>query len=566
MNRWVMTLAVIGIALGSCTDTGHRPSAPDATAAEPAGECSGAVDKAFRAWERAGFSGSIAVSTRGELECQAGYGWADRASDTPNTADTVFSIGSVSKAFTAAAAVSLVDAGRLRLDDRAGDLVPELRGPAARATVRQLLLHTSGLTGSHGEDHQPLSRRRAIETIGDLELAFAPGTDYAYSNAGYTLLSLIIESASGESYRGYLASRILTLPDDATIGGFWDGEPAAPGPRATGYLDDGATGETGDFAGPHWALAGNGDIAMTMPDLATWTHALFTDQLLSPAAVDVIRRPGFNHGDGTSETPGWVAIDESLFGEPVRASSGGGGDIGHNTIVAWLPDSERVIAIASNTPKVSAGDLLRKLTPALVAGDPLPTPDAPDSAIDPAELAAVAGRYELGRAGSFDVVAGAGRLEITAHGRAAVPALFPMPQGVRDASAAVHEERVMAMLAGETAQGRQERRALESELGGTITGIEPVGTIVDGGELRTYVTVDSASESMLAWYAVDEAGGVAAVMIGADPPSRSFIPTGDGAYRLDDPAGTAPEVVAKFDGRRLTISGPDVATSARRTT
>src|SRR5690606_33472981 len=151
---------------------------------------------------------------------------------------TVFAIGSVSKAFTAAAVFGLVDGGELALGDRAGDLVPGLGGPAAEATVEQLLLHTGGLTGSHGEDHVPLGREEAVTALSELERAFAPGTDFGYSNSGYTLLALIVEEVSGRSYRDHMSEEVLRLPGrEEPVGGFWDGEPAPSGPRATGYVD-----------------------------------------------------------------------------------------------------------------------------------------------------------------------------------------------------------------------------------------------------------------------------------------------------------------------------------------
>ena len=103
--------------------------------------------EALSTWEAAGFSGSIAVTGAGAPECVAAFGVADPASGRANTPDTVFSLGSVSKAVTAAAVFRLVDAGALALDDRAGDLVPGLAGPATDATVEQLLVHTSGLAG-----------------------------------------------------------------------------------------------------------------------------------------------------------------------------------------------------------------------------------------------------------------------------------------------------------------------------------------------------------------------------------------------------------------------------------
>jgi CubicO group peptidase (beta-lactamase class C family) len=554
----VATLALLVACTTDADSPQASPAAPDTQAA-----CPPELDDAFGAWADAGFSGSVAITSGGEPDCLAAYGSADRATDTPNTVDTVFSIGSVTKAFTAATIFDLIDDGSLSLTDRAGDLVPDLTGPVADATVEQLLLHTSGLTGSHGADHEPLTRDEAVAAIGGLGLAFAPGSGYLYSNAGYTLLAIIVEEVAGTSYRDHATSEILRLPDGAVAGGFWDGEPAAPGPRAVGYRDDGSTGESGDFAGPHWAVDGNGALAMTTRDLATWTHALFTGQVVSPASADAIGSAGVDLGDGRSETPGWVAYDASIYGEPALASAGGGGDVGHNAVVAWLPESGRVVAIASNTPEVTAEALLQAVAPALVAGDPLPTPAGPAGDVDPSDLAAAAGTYGLETGGSWDVtVEDDDELAISATGADAVAALFPLPDGYGVDDVAGHEERVRAMLAGETQQGREEREALESDVG-PIDDVELVGTIVDGGELRTYVTITSGDESVPGWYALDEEGGIAAVQLDAAPPTLVVAPSGDGAYRPVDPTGSGPDVTVAFRDGGVTVTGPTGSTDAR---
>src|SRR3546814_20068564 len=72
---------------------------------------------------------------------------------------------------------------------------------------------------------------------------FSSDLDFLYSNAGYTLLALVVEETAGMTYRDQLASEILPLPDGRSAGGFWAGEPAAPGPRAGGYLEDGPRSE-----------------------------------------------------------------------------------------------------------------------------------------------------------------------------------------------------------------------------------------------------------------------------------------------------------------------------------
>jgi len=562
-RRRLAGLAVaVALALAACSsDTGTPEAEP--RRGDDAG-CDPELAEGFEAWADAGFSGSIAVSTGGRSACLAAYGDADQADGRPNTVDTVFSIGSISKAVAGAAVLDLVDQGRLSLDDRAGDLVPGLDGPVAAATVEQLLLHTSGLAGSHGQDHVALARDEAVAAIGGLELASAPGADFLYSNAGYTLLALIVEDVSGRDYRDQLVDRVL--PPAA---GFWDGEPAAPGPRAVGYRDDGPTAVMGDFAGPHWALAGNGDVAMTVEDLATWTHSLFAGEAVSPAMVDVLTATRFDLGDGTAEAPGWVAYDDSLLGEPFFATAGGGGDVGHNAVVVWLPESEQVVAMASNTPDVSAEALLQAVGPALVAGDPLPAPEgagagsSPD--VDPDAAAAVAGTYALADGGSFEASPRDGRLAVAADGKAAVAALFPPPDGVADDEARAHEAGVVALLDGSTQEGREERDALAADIG-PIEDVAVVGTVVDEGELRTYVVVTGADEELLLWYALDDGGGIAAAEGPTDPPTLLLVPLSSGSadtYRPDDPTGTGPDVTVTFtDDGRMTVTGPAGTTEA----
>ncbi|WP_053202102.1 serine hydrolase domain-containing protein [Jiangella muralis] len=543
MTRFLPALlAAAAVLLAACTSDAESPASP-AGSARSAGSASDGCDAALDAWADAGFSGSVAITTAGEPVCEAGYGAADRAADRPNTADTVFAIGSVTKAFTAAAVLGLADDGRLTLDDRVGDLLPELRGPVADATVRQLLVHTSGLNGSAGADHQPLSRDDALAAIGAMEQAFPPGTDYLYTNAGYTLLALVVEEVAG-SYREHAATRVLR---DLPSAGFWDGSPAARGDRAVGYLDDGSTGAAGDFTGPHWALDGNGALAMSMPDLAAWTRSLFTGGVVSQEAAEVLATPEVDLGDGVGETPGWVAYDASAFGVPFLASAGGGGDVGHEAMVVWIPDGERVLAVASNGPEVTAEELVEAIGPALAAGEPIPGPDVPGGTVDPGVAAAIVGDYRLDTGGAYQVSDDDG-LRIAAHGADAVRALFPPgdPDAVRE-----HERAVAALLAGETEAGREELVALDDDFG-PIGGAEPAGTVLADGELRTYVTLDTGGGPLLAWYALNDEGGVDGVDVGTDPPAVPLAPNGDG-FRPADPAGAGPDVTVSFGDDTVTV-------------
>jgi CubicO group peptidase (beta-lactamase class C family) len=231
MKRILAMMMMVAMVVAGCGGGADTPSTRPAAA----NRC----DPALRAWADAGFSGSISVSTRGKLGCSGAYGRANQAAGKPNTAATVFSIGSISKAFTAAAVLDLADAGKLSLADRAGKLIPELRGPAADATVEQLLLHTSGLTGLHGSDHEPLGRDEALAAIGRLERAFEPGSDFLYSNAGYTLLALIVERtsacATASTWRhGSCGCRAATSPAGSGTASRARRDPA---PSATSRMD-----------------------------------------------------------------------------------------------------------------------------------------------------------------------------------------------------------------------------------------------------------------------------------------------------------------------------------------
>ncbi|WP_199043908.1 serine hydrolase domain-containing protein [Glycomyces salinus] len=544
--RRIPTILAAALLAAACTADADTPDEPEA-----APVCDPGLVSALSAWAEAGYSGSIALTDEAGLACATGFGAADAESGEPNTAATVFAIGSVSKAFTAAAIFDLADAGTLALDDRAGDLLPGLEGPAAAVTVEQLLLHTGGLAGSHGADHEPLDRDEAVEALSGLESAFDPGTDYLYSNSGYTLLALIVDEQSGKAYRGYLAEEILPLS-----GGFWDGEPAAPGPRAIGYEGGERAASTGDFEGPHWALAGNGDLAMTAGDLASWTSALFEGEIISPEATALLTETGFDHGDGSTELPGWVALDAAGFGTPVYASTGGGGDTGHQAVTAWLPESGRSITVTSNTDEITAEELLEAVGPALASGEPLPVPETQEA--DPAELRAAEGAYTLETGGTLAVAAEASALAVSAEGADAVEALFEPTGDVVD-----HEAAVESLLNGETEAGREELEVLEDDLG-PIEEIELAGTVFEESELRTYVRLTTGGETRLAWYALDEHGQIAGVLLGAEPPVFKLVPADDGEFRQQDLSGAGRGVRVRFEDGLMTVTGPGGTVEARR--
>lgn len=176
--------------------------------------------------------GALAVVKNGKLVYARGYGWADREKRQAAQADSLFRIASISKPFTAVAVLQLVERGKLRLDDRAFDLLKlapvVAKGDApdprlAKITIRQLLQHSGGWDREKSFD--PMFRPGQIaETVGspaparpDAVIRYMlgkpldndPGTHYAYSNFGYCVLGRVIEKVSGLGYEEYVRKNVL---------------------------------------------------------------------------------------------------------------------------------------------------------------------------------------------------------------------------------------------------------------------------------------------------------------------------------------------------------------------
>lgn len=548
-HRPLLAALVLTVAAGSCADATDRPEQADPVPVTGSCDDDG-LASALAAWGGAGFNGSVVVDGP-DRSCHLGVGRIEGDAGPPITTDTTFAIGSVSKAVVAVAVLRLEAAGKLALTDPAGQHVTGLSGPAADATIESLLLHTSGLVGSHGQDHVALGRDDAVAAISALEVDEASKGRFLYSNAGYTLLALVMEGASSVEYRRLLVDEVL--PDGA---GFWDGEPAAAGERAVGLRDGEPTGFDGSFAGPHWALQGNGDVAMSAALLAEWTRDAFTGTSLPPAAIDRMSE-GVVDDDGQGVTVGWGRLEADVFGEVAIGAAGGGGDVGHEVVALWLPESERVVVVASSTDQVTAEALLRSIGPAIVDGEPIPRPDDPVE-VDDEVLDAAEGSYAIAPADGFEVVRADGGLDVTPTGGTALEAL--LPPDATQAEVADHEAAVVSLLAGETDAGAEEVAVLEDE-NGPLRDVTVLGSTSEG-ELRTYVDLTFADARATGWYALNDSGGIEGVDLGGLPQVH-VTATADG-FRIDGrpPGGDA--VTVTFADDAITVRGPTGTVVAER--
>ncbi len=163
------------------------------------------------------FSGTVLIARKGEPIFAEAYGLASREFSVPNRVDTKYNLGSINKIFTKTAVALLLSEGRLSLDDEIGDHLPDYpnREAAEKVTVRQLVEMTSGIGDFFGERFRttPKSQLRTLEDylplFADEPLEFEPGTGNRYSNGGYVVLGLVVQSAAGEDYYDYVRGRIF---------------------------------------------------------------------------------------------------------------------------------------------------------------------------------------------------------------------------------------------------------------------------------------------------------------------------------------------------------------------
>jgi CubicO group peptidase (beta-lactamase class C family) len=324
-------------------------------------------------------SASIAVVQHGKLAYTQAYGFArlttDSAPPVPATPDLRYSIGSISKQFTAAAILMLQEQGKLSLDDPVGKFIPGLtRGD--EVTIRQILSHTSGYQDYWPEDYvmtpmlQPETAQQILDTWAKKPLDFDPGTQWQYSNTNFVIAGRIVEIVSGEPLFQFLTERIFRplgmtsvwnsdenrlMPSDATPYYRHALGPLRPAPQE----------------GAGWMFAA-GELAMTAHDLALWDESLIAQSLLEPESykqmftdvklkngdpthyglgVDVRDREGHRSIEHSGEVSGFVSDDEVLVDDGVA------------------------VAVLTNQDAVGAAGTIAKLAAPLVAGYPLTAPE-----------------------------------------------------------------------------------------------------------------------------------------------------------------------------------------------
>lgn len=234
------------------------------------------------------FMGDVLVAEGDHIILKAASGYADLDWSIPNTLDTKFRIGSLTKQFTAASILLLQERGKLSVNEPIKTYLPDLPDAWRKVTVDNLLTHTSGIpnfTGAPGfnvyerQSHNP---EESVALVRDRPLDFEPGTRFYYSNTNYLLLGEIIEHVSGMPYASFLRQNIF-IPVGMTETGV-DVDSAILPKRAQGYASAQEGFRRADAISMTVPFSA-GFLYSTVGDLLTWEHALFAGKVITAMSL-----------------------------------------------------------------------------------------------------------------------------------------------------------------------------------------------------------------------------------------------------------------------------------------
>ena len=324
-------------------------------------------------------SASVAVVQHGKLVYTHAYGSARLATPTtpavPATPEMRYSIGSISKQFTAAAILLLQEQGKLTLDDAVGKYIPGLtRGNDV--TIRQILSHTSGYQDYWPEDYvmtpmlQPESAQQILDTWAKKPLDFEPGIQWQYSNTNFVIAGRIVETVTGAPLMDFLIARIFRPLGMKSV---WNSDEAKlTSVDATAYYRR-ALGplRVAPKEGRGWMFAA-GELAMTAHDLALWDESLIAQSILKPDSykqmfTEVKLKDGkgahYGLGVGVADRDGHRSIEHS--GEV-------SGFVSDNEV---LIDDGVAVAVLTNQDAVGAASTIARLAAPAVLNAPATAPE-----------------------------------------------------------------------------------------------------------------------------------------------------------------------------------------------
>lgn len=401
--RWPLALVAGVVALGWAAWS-WRADEPDERS-----ELERTIDEVVeREMREQGIAGvSIGVSRGLRIIRARGYGFADLENGVEADAETVYQVGSITKQFTAAAVLAAAEEGTIDLRAPITRYLAEF-GAFSDVTVEHLLSHTGGVKNYTtfaswwGGLALEVTPRSLTDFFRDAPLDFPPGTRFAYSNSGYVLLGLMLESVSGLRFGGLLNERLFTTHRlDRTA--FCDDRLLVPN-RARGYRSTAVGFEHAAYVSMSQAYAAGGVCSSAM-DLLRWSRALHHGAVVDERSYREMTTAR-TLPDGTRIEYGYGLAIGYVQGH--HRFTHVGGMLGFAGQLSYYDEEDLAIAVLANTEGANAARIEREIARIVLGLDTDRTLDLP---LSPVALQRYVGTYDLGLT-SVDVVAEEGRLVV----------------------------------------------------------------------------------------------------------------------------------------------------------
>lgn len=371
------------------------------------------------------FNGSVLIARGGITFFDGGFGWADAEKKIVNDVSTRFQIASISKTFTAALVLKLVEQGAIGLDEPLRAHLESCPETWNAITVHHLLTHTSGIP-NHTEQPdfeinfgKPYSPEQILATIRDLPLTFKTGERYSYSNSNYLLLAMLVEKLTGHTFEDALREELL---DPLELGGTGIVGSSGEGPPlAIGYLPDGMGLVKAPLVEPSW-IHGAGSMYSTVGDLQKWVQALAEDRVVTAGTKQKMWQ-----ADKGPYGHGWQVLDlwPPAFGRPLVLHAGGLHGVA--TDLLYYPNEQVTIVILANLETSPMAAIARDLS-AIVFGADYALPVVRHAVeVESAILDRHVGDYQLAPEVTFNVRREGVRLIVQATGQPADVAVPESP-------------------------------------------------------------------------------------------------------------------------------------------
>ncbi len=358
-----------------------------------------------------GFNGTVLVATKGSVIFEKGYGYKNKNTNARNDSNTIFQIGSITKQFTSAIILQLLEQNKLSLQDSLTKFIPDYPN-GGKITIEHLLTHTAGVYNYTNdvnfmvnETAHPINRDSLVNRFKYKPLDFAPGQKFSYSNSGYILLGYIIEKVTGQPYFQVVRQRIFQ-PLHMEHSGFDFTHLVSPD-KAIGYTSPDST-TPASIVDSSVSFAA-GAIYTTVGDLYKWDRALRAGRIISPASQEKAYTPHLaQYGYG------WMI--GTLHGKKVVEH--GGAITGFVSDIRRIPEDGTCIVVLDNQPNDADPTKISRDIAAILDGKDVKLPASKIAiTVDTAILRQYVGVYQVSPTFSIAVTLGGGRLYGQATGQ-----------------------------------------------------------------------------------------------------------------------------------------------------